>query len=137
MGEAGELRCSRCHQSKPIDDFHRNAAARQNRGRHSYCKACSRDYDRARYPHGKPRQRLRYLEKTYGLTLATYDELVASQGSRCAICHRAATLVVDHDHETGALRGLLCHRCNRALGLLGDNAAVLASAVAYLAQQGF
>jgi hypothetical protein len=46
--------------------------------------------------------------------------------------HHRKTLVVDHSHETGAVRGLLCHNCNRALGLIHDDAAVLRRAAEYI-----
>lgn len=59
------------------------------------------------------------IEKTYGLTAAGYDELLALQGGRCAICHqrpgKKKRFAVDHDHQSGAVRGLLCGRCNHDL----------------------
>ena len=58
-----------------------------------------------------------YKSRT-GLPLAEYDALLAAQGGGCAICGNAPKtrrLHVDHDHKTGKVRGLLCHRCNRAL----------------------
>ncbi|QSM04369.1 hypothetical protein PROPHIGD43A-4_59 [Mycobacterium phage prophiGD43A-4] len=59
----------------------------------------------------------------------------AAQRGKCAICGDAPeSLVVDHNHETGAVRGLLCNNCNRCLGLLKDNIEVLTSAAAYLIQ---
>ena len=69
--------------------------------------------------------------KQYGLTPDQYDKMLAEQGGVCASCHQEEThrnqygvvsLAVDHDHTSGVTRGLLCGRCNRALGLLGDSA---------------
>lgn len=72
---------------------------------------------------------------------AEYARLLAIAHSRCEICGaenhsngRKDRLAVDHDHRTGIVRGLLCHRCNTALGLLGDDPALLARASSYLAE---
>lgn len=73
------------------------------------------------------------LKKLYGISLEQYDELYEQQEGRCAICRGAhEVLVVDHDHETGEIRGLLCHNCNRSLGLMGEDPAVLRAAADYL-----
>lgn len=72
------------------------------------------------------------LNQLYGMSRAEFDALAAAQGGRCAICRRKVGLVVDHDHETGLRRGLLCNACNRALGFFEDNPAVVEAAVAYL-----
>lgn len=126
------LWCSGCNQRKPLGDFHRNAGNR-NRGYHNYCKGCSKAYVARKYPNGKPGRRSRDLQKAYGLSAAEYDAMAMAQDGKCAICQRVPErLVVDHDHETGAVRGLLCHTCNRALGLLGDTADILTAALAYL-----
>jgi len=81
------------------------------------------------------------LKSQYGLTQARYSEMALAQGGLCAACgspptdrDRGAKLVVDHDHETGAVRGLLCNLCNRALGLLRDDPRVLDGLTAYLAR---
>jgi hypothetical protein len=85
-------------------------------------------------------QRADHLKRTFGLTLDEYDAMVARQEARCAICRRLPRdgrfLHVDHDHETGEVRGLLCVRCNNALGLLRDDAGILERAAAYLASCG-
>ena len=82
----------------------------------------------------------RNLMRLYGITPEQYDAMVAAQHGRCAICGRIPTgrppnghlLQVDHDHETGLVRGLLCLRCNRAIALLRDDPAVARRAAAYL-----
>lgn len=78
----------------------------------------------------------RQVLKQYGLTPETYEEMRVSQGGVCAICRKAQTgkigLVVDHDHVTGRVRGLLCTNCNTGLGKFGDSLLTLESACAYL-----
>jgi hypothetical protein len=66
------------------------------------------------------------------VSLAEYEELFRRQGGGCAICRRGGKLRVDHDHETGVVRGLLCNGCNRALGVFGDSAQRLQIALAYV-----
>jgi len=73
----------------------------------------------------------RYVSK-YGLTFGDVERLVAFQGGRCAICGEKARLVVDHCHTSGRVRGLLCRRCNVALGGFGDDVGLLRRAVQYL-----
>jgi len=62
--------------------------------------------------------------------------MYADQFGRCAICGGVndidRRLSVDHNHDTGEVRGLLCNRCNRAIGLLGDSIDILESAISYL-----
>jgi hypothetical protein len=61
--------------------------------------------------------------------------MVVVHGERCAICATYGDLVIDHDHQTGRVRGLLCNNCNLALGLLGDNTDVIDSAGRYLRER--
>ena len=68
----------------------------------------------------------------YGLDDRDYKAMVASQNGRCAICQVEARLVVDHSHDTGRVRGLLCHHCNVGLGFFLDNLESLRSAAEYL-----
>jgi hypothetical protein len=73
-------------------------------------------------------QRCYMLRKRYGIDLETYEQLETEQGGKCLICDREPKrLCVDHCHETGAVRGLLCQPCNKALGYAKDNSATLLS----------
>lgn len=84
----------------------------------------------------RAKQRSNEIRLRYGLTPSDFDEMVATQGNRCAICGNepvdGKVLHIDHDHESGAVRGLLCGHCNRAIGLFRDNADVIEMAAAYL-----
>ncbi len=77
-----------------------------------------------------------HLKRKYGLTVEQYDEMLEGQGGGCAICGRPPrddiALHVDHDHETGVIRGLLCFTCNNALGDLNDDPERLYKAATYL-----
>ncbi len=74
----------------------------------------------------------------YGLSLAQYEALLVAQDNRCALCSkdepggRHGVWHVDHDHETGVVRGLLCDGCNRAMGFFGHNVKVMRAAIEYL-----
>jgi len=87
---------------------------------------------------GRRREQTRrsHLKQKYGMTTEQYDEMLAAQGGGCAICGRPPrpdiSLHVDHDHATGAIRGLSCFRCNNALGDFDDDISLLESAVRYL-----
>ena len=82
-----------------------------------------------------------YYWRVYRITINDYLDIAERQGFVCAICGRenfamgdthSGLLVVDHDHTTGKVRGLLCHNCNRALGLLQDSTDTLKAAISYL-----
>lgn len=82
-----------------------------------------------------------YLRKTYDITYSEYKQMLEAQKNLCAVCltegwtmadHHVLKLVVDHCHATGRVRGLLCHNCNRGLGLLKDSKESLIRAIKYL-----
>lgn len=96
---------------------------------------------RARYLENKerlkPRHRETHLKRKYGLTLESFDALYTSQGGKCAICLSELNpfhnhTCVDHDHATGAVRGILCHGCNTGLGYFRDDVQRLLSAAEYI-----
>lgn len=74
--------------------------------------------------------------KQYGLAIGEYDRLRVEQDGRCAICLRKRKLCVDHDHETGKVRALLCERCNAMLGQAYDKPSVLRAGARYLELHG-
>lgn len=77
------------------------------------------------------------LLRLYGISLADYRGLLSAQRGVCAICGQpdptpGRRLAVDHDHQSGAVRGLLCGKCNKGIGLLGDSEEGLLKALAYV-----
>lgn len=77
---------------------------------------------------GRDRRR----QKVYGLTIAGYEALKASQNDCCAICGEKVELCIDHCHSASRVRGLLCSKCNVGLGMFKDDLDLLASASSYL-----
>jgi Recombination endonuclease VII len=126
--------CTRCGASKSLEEFARNS--RYKSGRTAACKECLSANARNTYDPEYTRER-HYLRQ-YGITIADYDRMLADQGGKCAICPtdspgRHGRFHVDHCHETGKVRGLLCSNCNRGLGLFQDNAHYLMTASKYVA----
>ena len=70
------------------------------------------------------------------MSVADLDAMLDAQDGVCAICQTAPAAHVDHDHETGKVRGMLCFRCNAALGQLGDDPLVVRRAARYLERGG-
>jgi hypothetical protein len=113
----------------------REASRKYNREFREKNPDYQREYRRKHPEYHRDRQRL----TKYGLTRDDYLALLEKQGGVCASCgredtgnHRQPELHVDHDHDTGLVRGLLCHNCNLGLGKLGDNIAGVKNALAYL-----
>lgn len=123
------MRCTVCDENKPKSAF--------QQGR-KQCKRCRLDIKRAQYDPEKQkaindRRTWKVRAWRYGLT---EDELTAmwdAQDYRCAICRKMTrTPSVDHCHETGQVRGLLCQKCNIMLGQANDSAQRLQAAIDYL-----
>jgi Autographiviridae endonuclease VII len=80
--------------------------------------------------------RASHQKRKYGLTLDDYQTMLAAQAGGCAICgappSEGQSLHVDHDHDTGAVRGLLCFTCNAGIGMFDHDIDLLSAAVAYL-----
>jgi hypothetical protein len=123
-------RCPDCGEQKPLEAFPRNRNCKD--GRHPYCKPCHN----ARTKESKQRlyggSRHYHLRQRYGIGADEFDELVRLQGGVCAICGRADPEHVDHSHETGEVRGVLCFNCNGGLGQFRDSIDALVAAAAYL-----
>ncbi len=155
-------RCKICGELKPLDDFYRapgardgfrldckkcNLAARAAKYRANPRPAIERAMrwqrdnrekyqakQRAYAESGKKKvaDRKSHLKRKYGITPEDFHALLASQGGGCAICGKPDVDHVDHDHVTGRVRGILCFRCNVAIGQMDDDCDRLAAAMAYL-----
>jgi hypothetical protein len=139
-GECGEVetgptraRCTNCRE-------HMNALRRDNWPLRPLAvrekqAAVMRKY----YAAHKDTWRAWSYKKKYGMTIEDYDRLLAKQHGGCAICKatigepkRQRRLFVDHDHKTKIVRGLLCGRCNTAIGYLRDHPAYAHALLGYL-----
>lgn len=116
------------------------------RGSHvAYCRVCWNEYQSAyrkrRYatePEYRRKLKQSFLERRYGLTEDQYTFMWAAQGGVCVICLTETGkkgLVVDHDHETGAVRALLCANCNGAIGMLQEKPHIFQRAAEYVENQ--
>jgi hypothetical protein len=115
----GHKLCRTCGEIKPHSEWHRNATASD--GLSTRCKACR-----------AVRGRQDHLKRQYGITEAERAELIVSQGGVCCICLAAPAAHVDHCHNTGRVRGVLCFSCNAALGQFKDRPDAIRRAAAYV-----
>jgi hypothetical protein len=152
--------CSKCKESKDFSEFAKDKY--NSDGLTYSCKNCRNKHNVERfkkYPElekakndsqkenrkafynsekGIISSRKAHLKRMFNITLDDYNKLSDSQNHKCAICkqeeiyYRNKVLCVDHDHNTGEIRGLLCNTCNRALGLLKDDKQLLINALKYL-----
>ncbi len=149
--------CTKCHKELPLEAFHDATNGRY--GKRPECKDCSNAYSK-KYEnankdkrHAKnnawfkahPEKRLKYQFRKWAVALGTTEEIVtkfyyeqlSKQDHRCAICRvheddLKRRLVLDHNHLTNKLRGLLCTSCNAGIGNLRDDANLCKGAMEYL-----
>ncbi len=118
-------RCSKCGETKPLDEFH--VRTRSYDGVQAFCKPCMREANQI---------------SKYGVTTEAFHAQLEAQEDSCVLCGRdvshapdapgARRAHIDHDHETGKPRGILCLSCNTGLGKFNDDPARLRAAAAYL-----
>lgn len=139
-------KCTRCQESRPLTEFHKNSQSRD--GISNICKTCrSLRYKEVDYP--KRRSLVNTSDyrsvksakyrRLYGISIEDAEHLLHEQGNCCAICRlnvEASThpFCVDHDHESGAIRGVLCRDCNLALGMFKDDPIKISNALNYLSK---
>jgi hypothetical protein len=142
-------KCSTCKEEKDLSEFHKSSRSVDGYGYR--CISC----DRAARVNYREKNRERFLEKArevnwkvrFGITREDYDRMLKEQGGRCAVCkttnpngptsnsNKMKNFSVDHCHQTGAIRGLLCTACNRGIGLLGDTVEAILEALRYLQKE--
>lgn len=147
----------KCKQQNPqsLNNFTKNSKTKD--GLKIWCKNCTKqyekeyymdmqnkytrkkykkDYDKKYYDVNFLRYREKQLLRLYGITLQQYNQMLAEQNCKCAVCNKneleVGTLCVDHDHENGKIRNLVCTPCNTALGLLKEDVEILDRAKLYL-----
>lgn len=145
FAKRGRGRCRPCHSqygkdwsaSATPDELERIRARRRSDYERSKGKRLASARIRRQSPEWRAKRRSWVLAAAYGITAADYDALLAAQGGRCACCGVTANrngkrLFVDHDHETGAVRGIICNKCNQGIGALGDSIDGVRRALNYL-----
>ena len=125
--------CNKCKEEKEHTLFNKNKASKD--GIKSICKVCEKAGKKVTYP--KEYYKNKKLMLLYGITLDTYNKMLKRQHHKCKICgihekHCDTALAVDHNHETGSVRALLCRHCNTGLGQFRDRQEFLLKAVDYL-----
>ena len=136
--------CTKCDPPafKPRSEF--SKCAKNADGLNHYCRACMAKYAHAtRDRHNKKLKarnkahpeilRAQHLKSKYGITQNDYDEMYLAQEGKCSICGKEEKLEVDHNHDTGNVRGLLCKSCNMTLA---HDANWMRAALAYLERAG-
>lgn len=137
-------KCNKCEETKDLSSFHKRTSKKD--GLDCWCKVCVKAYSKNAYATNE-KLRLRSKEiafrRKYKFSLQEYDNLAIKQNFRCKSCGEEEKspnsyktgilpLAVDHDHLTGKVRGLLCSRCNKALGLLDDSPLKIEALLKYL-----
>lgn len=128
--------CAGCKAAKPASDFYYNWKREEFTAR---CKPCHSEASKQLYAEKSKFRILQndaYYRKQYGITLLEVEEMKQKANNQCQICSVDFDTKnrprVDHCHSTGRVRGLLCHKCNVALGLLHDSADLLRKAADYV-----
>jgi hypothetical protein len=115
--------CSTCDVIKPLSDFF----SYKNGNYHSCCKCCSKlkcqEYHKNTYRFAR-----------HGISKEQFGAMILGQDSNCIICKKelSSESNIDHDHITGKIRGVLCGKCNKGLGLFNDDVNALKNAIKYL-----
>ena len=138
--------CGRCKRWLPLDRFSYNRSKwdglqeRCNECRHTHWSTTGIETRRNLPIERKREWRRKAVIRSYGLTPEEFEAMRLKQSNKCAICGSTdwgrPSPSIDHDHETGKVRGLLCNRCNRTLGLAEDSIPLLTKMIKYLEKNG-
>ena len=138
-------KCTVCKTWKSMDEYFNSKRSKDGKGYR--CKSCDkkvRAKSRSRSKATQDGYRRRQVAFAHGITVDDYDRMFDNQDGKCAICGTTnphgegsnstylKNLSIDHCHKTGRIRGLLCNKCNRGIGLLQDDSELLQRAIEYL-----
>ena len=134
----GSKTCTNCGVTKDITEFYKRGGKQSPDSRKNHCKQCDIARVRKRHQDNPERTKNNDLKRLYGITLNEYNEMLEEQDHKCATCSttdpggKHGKFMVDHDHKTGKVRGLLCKNCNIALGLVNDDTDLIQKMINYL-----
>ena len=137
--------CKCCNKLLPKSEFHKCFTNKD--GLSVSCKSCRKIQNAKRYKQNKEywkayngRNKSNRLVNEYGIDYEEYRKIIKLQNNKCKICgcelESERKSFIDHNHETGEIRGVLCPSCNTAIGLLQDNTNILAQAMLYVETNG-
>jgi hypothetical protein len=132
-------KCSSCKTVKPLSEFYHRREPNRKDQLQSECKECNKAR-RSKWwksEEGKKSSANTKLKRRFGLTLVQYEQKVVDVGGNCEICgatksYNGHRLAIDHDHDTGDFRGILCKSCNLGIAAFQDNVSLMEKAIAYL-----
>lgn len=148
-----ELQCTKCKCLKDFNDFptaRSKGKVYENgprKGKSSHCNACAsaraREWALKNKDKVDAKARSGHLRRKFGLTVEQYNEMLSEQGGVCGICKctllsprvKQKNFCVDHNHSTGAVRGILCDACNLILGNANDDVELLSKCIHYLEER--
>ena len=138
MKKCSRKDCSHGGALQPLDNFAKDRT-RPNGLRYE-CKECNKKHASKRHEKYPNRRVNIHLKQNYGITLEDYNRMCEEQDGKCAICGTedpggnsgVKRFAVDHNHDTGKVRALLCSICNTGLGKFGDKLDLVEKAAAYL-----
>jgi hypothetical protein len=138
--------CAKCKKELPLSMFGKHC--RHKDGLRTRCKECESSDNKARrqqalqedYEGTREKERASNLHRMFKISIEFWKQKAEAQENKCAICNKECItgkrLAVDHDHETGVIRDLLCSNCNQGLGKFQDSPQLLDKAAEYLRKHG-